>query len=289
MHRQQHTKGGSLRIALGSLDVAWEDKRANLERCRAASRRAREHGAGFVAFPEMTTTGFTMNAAAVAEPAAAAPTVRAFAGIARDAGIAIGFGVVLTGRARPTNSCVIVNAAGVEAARYAKVHPFSAAREDEAYEGGSELAVANIGSVRIGLTVCYDLRFPELYAALAPRCDAVLVIANWPAKRIDHWHALLKARSIEGQCYVIGVNRTGADPNGHRYPRSSCVIDPRGTVLEPLRTEGELDVFDVDAATVAEWRAAFPVAADRRPRLYRSFARADEAADLAREAGGRDS
>jgi omega-amidase len=257
-----------MRIALCSLAIEWEQKSSNLERCRAASRRARGLGATLVVFPEMTVTGFTMNAAAVAEPAARSRTVAAFAAMAREHGIAICFGVVLTGRTKPTNSCVVVDAGGAEVARYAKVHPFSAAREHESYEGGDALAVAALDGMRFGLTICYDLRFAGLYEALAPHCDALLVIANWPAQRIDHWRTLLAARAIEGQCHVLGVNRTGHDPNGHEYPRSSLAFDPRGRLLEPLRTDGDLDVYELDRAAARAWRGAFPIAADRRADIH---------------------
>jgi predicted amidohydrolase len=98
---------------------------------------------------------------------------------------------------------------------------------------------------------------------------ALLVIANWPAPRIAHWFALLQARAIECQAYALGVNRTGEDPNGHAYPRSSCVFDPAGERLAPAWTEGELDGFTVDPARVQEQRTRLGFIRDRRPETYR--------------------
>jgi predicted amidohydrolase len=258
-----------MRIALASLDQRWEDKPGNLEHCAGLVERAAALDADLIVFPEMTLTGFTMRAASIVEPAEDSATVRAFADLARSSNVHIAFGVVLEGEVRPQNVLVAVSRAGIELARYAKLHPFSFAEENQHYEAGTELATARIARVVFGLTICYDLRFPELYASLAPTCDAVLVIANWPQQRIAHWHALLRARAIDGQCYAVGVNRTGTDANGVCYPRSSEVYDPRGERLEPEHTEGELDFFTVEARTVAKYRRAFPTLRDRRPDVYR--------------------
>jgi omega-amidase len=259
---------GAVLVGLVSLDQAWEDKEANLAQCRLRAARAAAAGARLVVFPEMTLTGFTMNSAEVVEDGTDSATIRAFVALAAELDVHIAFGVVLAGAVRPRNCLVVVGPEG-ELARYAKLHPFSHAGEDAHYEGGDELATVAIDGVRIGLTVCYDLRFPELYSALAPQCDAVLVIANWPAPRISHWHALLRARAIDSQCYVIAVNRTGRDANGIEYPASSQVISPRGEAVSPLETADALDVYEVAPQQVARYRAAFPSLKDRRPELYR--------------------
>jgi omega-amidase len=253
-----------MRLALISLDQRWEDPAANLERCRALAATASSLGADLAVFPELTPTGFTMQPARFAEDPHDSPTVAAFRALAREAGLALAFGVALRGRARPRNTLVVVDAAGVELARYAKLHPFSLAGEADHYEAGDALATAEVAGARVGLSVCYDLRFPALYHALAPACAALLVVANWPAPRIAHWHALLQARAIEGVCYAVGVNRTGTDPNGHEYPRSSTVVSPAGDVLAPEATSGEIDVFMLDPELVARTRRRFPFLDDRR-------------------------
>ena len=260
-----------MKIALASIDQLWEQKPGNLRLCGSAAQRAAARGARLVIFPEMTLTGFSMNADAIAEPAVASPTVDAMSTIARDLQVALAFGVVLRGRNRPQNSLVVVDEYGAEVARYAKIHPFSHAHEHEHYEGGDTAVHALIGDVVFGLTICYDLRFPELYNALAPSCDAIIVIANWPAARIDQWRALLVARAIDCQCYVVGVNRTGEDGNGLEYPASSIVVDPRGTVIAPDESADDIAVFTLDAGLVADYRRAFPILQDRRDSLYREL------------------
>jgi predicted amidohydrolase len=257
-----------MRVAMVSLDQAWEAPGENLAACRAAAARAADLGAELVVFPELTLTGFTMNATPFAEDPRASPTIDAFAKIAADLGVHSAFGVALQGDARPRNTLVVVNRAGEEVARYAKVHPFTWAGEDAAYEGGGELVVACLDDVAYGLAVCYDLRFPGMFAALAPRCDALLVIANWPGRRITHWEALLRARAIEGQCAVLGVNRTGSDGKGIAYPRSSLGFAPDGTPLTPLASDHVIDVVTVDAEAVRACRTSFPVLRDARPDVY---------------------
>jgi predicted amidohydrolase len=257
-----------VKIALASLDQAWEDKPANLRRCRELCSSATEQGADLIVFPEMTLTGFTMNAAAVAEPQHGAPTIDAFRDLAREHDLNIAFGVVLEGEQRPRNTLVVMDRTGGELARYAKIHPFSFVAEHEHYEAGDTLARARIAQTTFGLAVCYDLRFPELFTSLAPDCEALLVIANWPERRIEHWYALLRARAIDSQAFVVGVNRTGTDKNGIVYPRSSRIFGPLGDQLQPDVSTDELDLFHVEPAVATRYRNAFPILRDRRPDLY---------------------
>jgi predicted amidohydrolase len=257
-----------MRVGLVSLDQEWEDKAENLTRCRALARRAAALEAQLIVFPEMTLTGFTMSVASVAEHPADSSTIRAFSALARELRVALAFGVVLHGAERPANSMIVVAPDGAELARYAKLHPFSLAHENAHYEAGSSLATAIVHDVACGLSICYDLRFPELFTALAATCDAILVIASWPQARIGHWNALLVARAIDCQCYVVAVNRTGTDGNGIHFPRSSQVIDPRGERLVPDAVDGDVELFTIDARKVAAYRRAFPTLRDRRPVLY---------------------
>jgi omega-amidase len=256
-----------MQVALVSLDVEWEDKRSNLERCRVLAARAAALGAELVVFPEMTLTGFSMNATSISEPPTSSPTIEAFSALSAELRVAIVFGVVVHGTERPRNTLVVVED-GREVARYAKIHPFTYAHEHEHYEGGDALVVTQVAGAAVGLSVCYDLRFPELFAQLAPAAEIVLVIANWPARRIAHWHALLVARAIECQCWVVGVNRIGRDRTGAEYPRSSVVITPEGERQEARLGEDEVDVYDLDPGRVADYRRRFPVLQDRRPAVY---------------------
>ncbi len=120
-----------------------------------------------------------------------------------------------------------------------------------------------IGGVRLGLFVCFDLRFAPDFWGLAPDVDAYLVVANWPAVRREHWRTLLRARAIENQAWMIGVNRIG-DGGGLAYAGDSAIIDPLGQVVAdaPENTETVL-VADVDPTMVTDVRSRFPFLADR--------------------------
>ena len=202
-----------LNVALVQPDTLWHDAAANFA---AVDRLAADVEAGtLVVLPEMFASGFTMDVAA-----ASAGDVAAFcADLARRRGVHLIAGLVVRAAdGRGLNQCVAYDPAGTEIGRYSKIHPFTFAGESDHYAAGESVVVVPIGGFRVGLSVCYDLRFPETYRALvAAGADVLVNVANWPASRVAHWDALLKARAIENQCYVLGVNRVGHDPNG-AYP-----------------------------------------------------------------------
>lgn len=259
-----------MRIVLVSLDQAWEDKGGNSAACRALIRKAKEYEAELVVFPEMTLTGFSMDTGSISEDQNASKTVELFRGLAEEFRLAIVFGVVFFTANKATNNALIVDGNGILQESYAKIHPFSYAGEDKVFEAGDKIAYTKLG-INIGLTICYDLRFPEIYSALGKHCDLIVNIANWPARRISHWNALLKARAIENQVFVAGVNRTGIDGNGLEYVRSSQVVNPNGEVLQPVITEEYMDVVDIDPGYATEFRRSFPTTKDRKPELYKSM------------------
>lgn len=116
--------------------------------------------------------------------------------------------------------------------------------------------------------VCYDLRFPEAFRVAADETDLFAVVANWPDTRREHWRTLLRARAIENQCFVAGVNRIG-EGSKLRYSGDSAVIDPAGRVLVEGSDEDEILFADIEPETVADVRARFPFLSDRRPSAYR--------------------
>jgi omega-amidase len=217
----------------------------------------------------MTLTGFSMSTDVIAEDYKSSGSIRFFKNVAREQRMHIMFGTVLNGEVKPYNTLLSITKSGRVAARYSKLHSFSYAGEHRYYERGSEVVTAGIDGKRIGLTICYDLRFPELHSILARRCKAIVNIANWPQERAEHWRTLLRARAIENQVYMIGVNRTGTDGNGIRYGKSSMVVSPQGEVLSPETSQSDIDIYTVDLAAVDTCRQAFPVLKDRRTDLYK--------------------
>ena len=150
-------------------------------------------------------------------------------------------------------------------ARYAKMHLFSFAGEPEHYTPGESPASFAWQRATVAPSICYDLRFPELFREAAARGAEILtVIACWPAPREEHWLALLRARAIENQCYVAAVNRCGHDPSGLAYSGRSQIIDPRGVVLADAgQAEGVIQAA-VDLEAQRSYRREFPALRDRR-------------------------
>lgn len=260
-----------MRIALVSLNQIWENKNDNFSSCRFFVENAKDQHAELVIFPEMTLTGFSTNISGIAEDRITSPSVELFQQLAREFRIAILFGVVFHNDNKATNNAVLVNNDGVIKGVYSKIHPFSFSGEDKVFNGGDQICLANLGKIAIGLTICYDLRFPELYSALGRRCVLIVNIANWPKKRVEHWNALLKARAIENQLFVIGVNRVGTDGNGLDYIKSSQALDPNGDQVVQTFSSDQIDIVDIDSDFIAEYRKSFSTTQDRRPALYKSF------------------
>lgn len=255
------------RIAVAGvqMDLAWEDPAENLARAARHIARAAADGARLVALPEMFATGFSMRSTEMASHAEA--TVRFLSEAAARHGVTLIGGFADPCPALPRNAAAVFDPDGAERARYHKIHPFSLAREHEHFEGGDRLTHVEVEGVRVTVLVCYDLRFPELFRAAASRTDLFVVIANWPEARRDAWSTLLKARAIENQCFVLGVNRVG-EGNGLRYTGDSALISPLGE-LRSAGAGAELLVAGVvDAAEVEDVRRRFSFLADRRPDVY---------------------
>src|SRR5690606_6871220 len=144
-----------------------------------------------------------------------------------------------------------------------KIHPFTFAREHEHYRAGTEFLVCDVSGVACCFFVCYDLRFANEFWVNAPRTDCYVVVANWPEKRRTHWQALLLARAIENQAYVVGVNRVGRG-GALDYVGDSAIIDPLGQPLCSAATAETTLYAEIDASLVKQARARFPVLQDRR-------------------------
>jgi len=260
-----------LKVALISLDQKWEDKTGNMQRCAELAARAARAGADLVIFPEMTLTGFTMNTQLMAEDPAQSPSLAAFEALAGRHGISLVAGVVMGNGEKAANTLVAFSGDGIEQARYIKIHPFSLAGEDRFFQPGDKLAKMQMPKFLLGFSICYDLRFPELYSALAKDCEVLVNIANWPKRRVRHWRTLLQARAIENQVFVVGVNRTGMDGNGLEYERSSAVVNANGEFVGPILSEGEMDIYEISRQELMDFRRGFPTRQDRLPELYRTL------------------
>ena len=261
-----------MRIAGVQTDLVWESPEANREQLAPRIRDAAVRlGARLVVLPEMWPTGFSMRPEAFAEPAGG-PSEKFLVEMAAETGAAVCGSVAQSdGRSARARNVFLCAMPDGTVHRYAKIHPFSYGGEAEHYDAGDVLTTFDIDGVRVTPFICYDLRFPELWAIAAPRTDLFVVVANWPRPRAAHWKALLVARAIETQAYVVGVNRVG-EGGGIVYDGASAIVSPIGELHDDLfERPGEQRTIedDVDASHVAETRKQFPFLADRRPDVYR--------------------
>lgn len=260
-----------MKIVTVSLNQIWEDKESNIRQIKDLMLDVSQVHPDLVIFPEMTLTGFTMNAEAMSEDLSHSQTIEFFSRLAVEHKTAIAFGVILRTKEKPTNNLVVVSCEGSVMARYEKIHPFSYSGETDYYSKGEDIVCLKIKDFTVGLTICYDLRFPELYQSLSKQCNTIVNIANWPARRVEDWTLLLHARALENQCYMIGVNRTGIDGKGLEYAKSTAVIGPKGIDVKSTSMNDIIDVFEIEKNEVDSYREAFPVKNDRRISLYKEI------------------
>jgi predicted amidohydrolase len=234
---------------------------------------AAQRGADLVVLPELWPNGgFTYDAwEATAEPLDG-PLTKVLAEAARDARVTLHAGSFVERHDEPvggralTNTAVVLGPDGSRLAVYRKIHLFGFSEgEPQLMGAGDDVVVVDTPVGRMGLATCYDLRFAEMFRRLGDEgAQLVVVPAAWPASRVGHWRVLAQARAIENQYVVVALNTVG-EQYGKAMGGHSMVVDARGELL----VEGAADVeqvltVDIDLSDVAQWRAAFPVLADRR-------------------------
>ncbi|HEX3608381.1 MAG TPA: carbon-nitrogen hydrolase family protein [Solirubrobacterales bacterium] len=266
-----------MRAAVVQLN-STNDKERNLAAAERLVRAAAADGAELVALPEkwnLLAGGEELIAGAEALDGPSLTAARAWAG---ELGIHLLAGSVSEHgpEGRAFNTSVLIGPGGEDLAVYRKIHMFDvdvdgvSYRESEHEAPGEEIVTASIGEAVLGLSVCYDLRFPELYRILAVRGARLLAVpsAFTSATGRDHWQVLLRARAIENQAFVIAPNQIGmASPHFNSWGHSA-IVDPWGTVLASAPGEECFATAELDFAAQAEIRASLPSLANRRPRAY---------------------
>ena len=252
-----------MRLGLVQHDIVWEDPPANFAHLAPLIARAAGEGAGLVVLGEMCTTGFSMATDRIAEPVDGPSTGFLTEQAAAHAVWVCGsLPIRVEGRDQPYNRLVVAAPDGA-LHHYDKIHPFSYAREHERFSAGSEHVTIGIDDLRISLFVCYDLRFADEFWAVAGDTDCYVVVANWPAARRDHWRTLLRARAIENQAYVAGVNRVGTGAR-LEYRGDSVLVGPFGEIVAEAGDTETVLVADATPERVAAVRESYPFLDDRR-------------------------
>ncbi len=258
-----------MRVYAVQFDIAWEDKPTNFATVRRMLREGSPQPGSLVVLPEMFATGFSMNVDRVAEPKQG-PTAAFLSSVAAEwKSYVIGGVATLTDGDKARNEAVVFDPTGREIARYVKQQPFTLGGEREQYAAGTHHVVVACGEFTVAPLVCYDLRFPELFRPAArDGAEVIAVIANWPRPRDAHWLALLRARAIENQAYVVGVNRCGHDPR-LVYRGQSLIVDPHGNTLAEAGEGEELLSAELDRKDLVDYRRKFPALADMAVEHFR--------------------
>jgi predicted amidohydrolase len=243
----------NLNITPLQCELAWEqpeDNRSQLE----ALIETLTAPTDMIVLPEMFTTGFSMNALANSEEPGGA-TERWMQDIASKYDCAITGSIAVRIGASVFNRMLFVTPEAVT--HYDKRHLFRMAGEHKRYAYGDKRVIVQWRGWRILLQVCYDLRFP-VFSRNHEDYDLAIYVANWPARRSQHWRALLIARAIENLAYVIGVNRIGSDANGLDYSGDSLVISADGELVFNAQNEKSAGQITLDGAALIAYRESFP-------------------------------
>lgn len=272
-----------MRAHLIQMDLAWEDRRENLDRADRLLRDADPEPGDLVVLPELFDSGFSLNTDVTRD--ARGETLAWLAELSSDLGVTVQGGRTVRSCSSGGAGCgLATNRAPVLApddsaesgarllCEYSKIHPFSFGREPEAFRGGDEVMVYpwthGEESITVCPVICYDLRFPELFRrGLALGAEVFAIGANWPSPRQTHWRTLAIARAIENQAYVFAVNRCGTDPHLH-YAGGTIAVGPRGEVIGEIEASesarpGVLTV-EADPDAVRGWRNDFPAWRDMK-------------------------
>jgi omega-amidase len=261
-----------MKIAVAQISCSLGDPEQNLLKIRDFSRVAKEASAELIVFPEMIDTGYSM------------PVIRAHANhwnsgfvpglqeTARKLSIAIVSGVSERDGSSIYNSQVLIDSRGNIAAKYRKTHLYAVApvEEQTCFAPGDTFASFAFGGLRFGFSICYDLRFPEMYQKLATeqKVGAFIISSAWPFPRLEHFRTLAMARAIENQGYVVASNRVGKDDDLW-FCGSSAIIDPRGVVIAAASADREeLIQADLSEELVLSVRSRVQSFAHRRQDLY---------------------
>ena len=249
----------TLTVSTIQTNLHWENKRANLEMLEEKIRSVYQK-TEVVVLPEMFNTGFTMNAATLAETMSG-ESVEWMKRVSEENRVIVTGSLIIRENEKFYNRLIWMMPNG-EYGYYDKRHLFAYSGEDKEFSSGNNRLIASVKGWKLNLQVCYDLRFPVWARQSAEKSayeyDVLLYVANWPERRSHAWKTLLCARAIENQSYVIGVNRVGKDGNEIYYSGNSLVIDPLGEVLYHMADDEDIFTISLQQERLDEVRNKFP-------------------------------
>ena len=248
-----------LSIALVQADTVWEDPERNRELLDEMMDDLKEN-IDLIVLPEMFTTGFSMHSREMAEEMVG-PTLEWMRKRAAGLQCVVTGSLIIREGGSFFNRLIWMPPDG-SVQWYDKRHLFRMGNENHSYNAGAQKLITSLKGWRICPLICYDLRFP-VWSRNQNDTDMIIYVANWPASRRRVWNILLKARAIENQVFVVGVNRVGKDGEGINYAGDSCLINPRGEVAEGFdRSYPGVTIADADPGDLLSFRKKFPVGDD---------------------------
>ena len=258
-----------MRAHLVQMDIVWESPEANYRKVDEMLGGCSVQPGDLVVLPEMFDTGFSLRTEVTADRNG--KTLGFVRGLAQRLGATVQGGLTRAGAGtddKATNRAVVFDPGGAQIADYAKVHPFGFGREPERFVGGDDIVIypwaGDEGRTTVAPSICYDLRFPELFRRQTVLGAEVLALgANWPDARQAHWRALAIARAIENLAFMLAVNRAGSDPH-LSYAGGTIAVGPKGEVLGELGAEEGVLSVTLDLPGLREWRAQFGALGDIR-------------------------
>jgi predicted amidohydrolase len=261
-----------MKVAVAQIACSLGDPKANLSKVRDFSSGAKEAGAHMIVFPEMTDTGYSMRVIEKHASHWKTGFVPGLRQIAREVSIAIVSGVSERDGSSIYNSQVLIDAKGDVAATYRKTHLYAVApvEEQTCFTPGHSFTTFKLDGLQFGFSICYDLRFPEMYRKMTTEQNAgVFVISSaWPFPRVEHFRILALARAIENQSYMVASNRVGKDDELW-FCGSSAIIDPRGVIIAAASADREELIYaELSKELVESVRRRMPSLGHRRRDLY---------------------
>lgn len=258
-----------LQISLGQFDVKLGERQTNLTTVKRLVAEAARQGSKLLVLPELWSTGYDLENGGEHATPIDEGTFAQVSTLAREYDLYIvGSCLSWLGEGRYGNTAVLFGPDGQPLGQYSKIHLFRLMDEDQYLTAGEQLTLVRTAWGRMGLAICYDLRFPELFRAYAlAGAQIIFLPSEWPHPRLTHWRTLLRARAIENQLYVVACNRVGVSKGTHFFGHST-IVDPWGELVVEAG-EGEMLLTAViDLNKVDDARAKIPVFRDRRPELY---------------------
>jgi len=255
-----------LTIALMQMDISLGDQEQNAQKARLLAEKLPP--CACLLLPELWGTGYALERSHELAEDGSGQCTNVMREIALAKKAYVGGSILMRRDDDVYNTFVLVSPAGQVIAEYDKTHLFRLMQENIFLRPGHRLVTVDTTHGRVGLSICYDLRFPEVFRHYRNEgVDFNLLVAEWPLPRVEHWRTLVRARAIENQCYLIACNRVGSDTNNN-FAGHSLVVDPWGEVLLEAEADEGVYVVEIDPEKIAIARNRLPVQGDKRNDLY---------------------